>query len=278
MAPARTCLFGDHQDYLELPVITCAIDRHITLTAISNETDILRINKLDLNEIRDIPINHTTDTVEKGDHLLATLKVLRRYQCIPFEGYDVSIKGNIPINAGTSSSSAVIIAWIRFLLEAFGCNEPITPELVSRIAFEAEVLENEEPGGRMDQYSIGLGNIVYLETGSDTRFEVFNKKLKGLIVAESGIPKQSVAVLAELKGKAFAAIDKVKEKEPNFNIRNIRATDLPKYLDYLPTELQMYFKAAVLNHEITKQARSEFGKDDLDMEAIGKLMNNHHVI
>jgi len=30
-APARICLFGDHQDYLELPVIACAIDKYITV-------------------------------------------------------------------------------------------------------------------------------------------------------------------------------------------------------------------------------------------------------
>ena len=32
-APGRICLFGDHQDYLGLPVIACAIDRQVILTA-----------------------------------------------------------------------------------------------------------------------------------------------------------------------------------------------------------------------------------------------------
>lgn len=278
MAPARTCLFGDHQDYMKLPVITCAIDRHITLTAVSNTTEIFHIKKLDLDEKRDIPIAPDFDKIEKGDHFLSALELLEKYGCVPTEGYDISISGNIPINAGTSSSSAVVISWIRFLLEAFGSNVPITPELVSQIAYEAEVLEQDDPGGRMDQYSIGLGNILYLETDNNTGYEVFDKKLEGLIVGESGIPKQTVAVLGELKGKAFAAIDKVKEKDPNFEIGNIRTTDLPKYLAYLPTDLQVYLKAAVLNHEITQRARLEFKKEVLDMEAIGKLMNEHHTV
>ena len=36
LAPGRTCLFGDHQDYLGLPVIACAISRNIKLTATEN--------------------------------------------------------------------------------------------------------------------------------------------------------------------------------------------------------------------------------------------------
>ena len=38
-APGRVCLFGDHQDYLELPVIASAIDRFITIEAVENGND-----------------------------------------------------------------------------------------------------------------------------------------------------------------------------------------------------------------------------------------------
>ena len=34
-APARVCLFGDHQDYLNLPIIATTIDRTIEVSAIS---------------------------------------------------------------------------------------------------------------------------------------------------------------------------------------------------------------------------------------------------
>ena len=42
-APARICLFGDHQDYLGLPVIACAIDKFITLTATKNNSNVIRL-------------------------------------------------------------------------------------------------------------------------------------------------------------------------------------------------------------------------------------------
>ena len=33
-APGRVCLFGDHQDYLGLPIIATTIDKEITIKAI----------------------------------------------------------------------------------------------------------------------------------------------------------------------------------------------------------------------------------------------------
>ncbi|WP_241507176.1 mevalonate kinase family protein [Aquimarina sediminis] len=277
-APGRTCLFGDHQDYLGLPVIACAINRYITITAEANDGEELIIFKKDLDETRTININKKITTVDKGDHLLATLKILRTYNCIPDQGYNITITGNIPINAGTSSSSAVIIAWIRFLIAAYGCNQTVTKEFVSRIAYEAEVLFDGAPGGKMDQYSIGLGNILFLETGDFLNYETFGKPLHGLIVAESGIPKETTGVLKELKDKAILAINTVKEKSPDFDIQTATKEKMESYLLHVPDHLKIYLKAAILNHDITQKARVEFKKDSLDTQKIGILMNEHHYI
>jgi len=51
-APARVCLFGDHQDYLGLPVIAAAIDRFITLKANEITTQEFRIHFLDMGKKR----------------------------------------------------------------------------------------------------------------------------------------------------------------------------------------------------------------------------------
>lgn len=275
-APGRTCLFGDHQDYLGLPVIACAIDRHITLLAKRNTNNKLHIDTPDIGKYRVIDLASRMESVEKEDHLLAALKILEKYGCFPNRGYDISISGNIAINAGTSSSSAVIIAWIQFLLCAFGCDRPITKEFVSRIAYEAEVAYHGAPGGKMDQYSIGLGNIIFLETGDRVSYEMFNKELPGLIVAESGIPKETTGVLGELKENALLAINKVKERIPDFKIKEVSKKQLPLYANYVPDNLKVYFEAAVLNHDITQRALLEFRKPRLDLGRIGSLMNEHH--
>ena len=278
LAPGRTCLFGDHQDYLGLPIIACAIDRNIKLKAKENNSRILKINKPDINKKRQIDIDQKIDTIEKGDHLLFALKVLKNYGCIPDKGYDIEITGNLPINAGTSSSSALIISWINFLITAFGIDYEITGELISQLAYEAEVVAQEAPGGKMDHYSIGLGNILYLETGNDFSYEIINTPLEGLIIGESGIPKETVGLLSELKSKASLAIREVKNSLPHFEIKNAQKEELAKYMEYVSEELQPYLYAAIINHNITKNALIEFKKDLPDFKKIGQLMNEHHDI
>lgn len=275
-APGRICLFGDHQDYLGLPVIACAIDRHITLVAKRNTQKKLSIDMPNVGQHRNIDLEGGTGIVEKGDHLLAALRILEGYGCIPETGYDIVITGNIAINAGTSSSSALVVAWTHFLLAAFGCDRPITKEFIAGISYRAEVEFHGSPGGKMDQYSVGLGNIIYLETGEDVVYEIFENGLPGLIVAESGIPKATTGVLGELKEKALLAINKVREKVPGFHLKNVPMQDFPIYLNYVPDPLKVYLEAALLNHEITQRALVEFKRPQWDTERIGSLINEHH--
>ncbi len=278
LAPGRTCLFGDHQDYLGLPIIACAIDRHIRLVANKNDHRIFDIKKPDIQKERIIHIDDEIHEIEKGDHLLAALKVLKRYGCIPNQGYDITISGDLPINAGTSSSSALVISWIQFLAKAFGPEELLEAETISQLAYEAEVVEQKSPGGKMDQYSIGLGNIIYLETGEELSYEVIHQPLPGLIIGESGIPKPTLGVLKDLREKAWAAIHYLQKTDKAFDIKAVEKEELSKYLSQLPEEIAPYFYAAVSNHDITKRAMTEFRKPDPNLEHIGSLINEHHQI
>ena len=109
-APGRVCLFGDHQDYLELPVIACAIDRMMEIYAEENGKDHLEINMPDINQKRIIPLQEDFNEIERGDFLKIALKVLQKRNIVPNKGYSLTISSKIPINAGLSSSSALTIS------------------------------------------------------------------------------------------------------------------------------------------------------------------------
>lgn len=284
-APGRICLFGDHQDYLGLPIIACAIDRFITIEGEKNDKNKFVISMPDTGEELLLDLDYATAIVEKGAHLKAALKVLRtclpdrqEYDCIATQGYTLKITGDIPINAGLSSSSALVVAWVQWLLQTFGISKEITPELIGQIAYEAEVVEQNSPGGKMDQYTSAIGGIIYLETGENTRVEKIGTQIEGLIIAPSGVPKNTIGLLGDLKGNALKAIAIVKKNVPAFNLEKATLKDFKSYKNLLPADLQDYFYAAIKNHLITQKALTEFKKESPDLKSIGNLMNAHHAV
>ncbi|SFW65428.1 galactokinase [Sinomicrobium oceani] len=278
IAPGRVCLFGDHQDYLGLPVIACAINRFVKLRAVPNDRGVFHLNLKDLGEERTINLDVSTEKLQYRDYLLSSLRVLHRYGCVPDRGYDIEIRGDVPMNAGISSSTAVVVAWINFLASTFGINQPLTPELLSRIAYEAEVTEHGEPGGKMDQYSIGVGNIVHIETGKHFSCNIIGHALDGLIVAESGVPKETIGTLSRLKNNALDAVAHIRTKYPDFILAHTAPEDIEKYLHALPEALHPFFEAAIKNHACTRQALEILKHKTPDMKRLGGLMNEHHAI
>jgi galactokinase len=276
IAPGRTCLFGDHQDYLGLPIIACAINRHITLKALENNSTHFNIDLPNIHKKRTFSIHDKGLNLKKEDFFIAALRVLKRYNCIPNAGFDITITGTIPINSGTSSSSALVVSWVHFLLKAFGPKELLTAESISQVAYESEVVEFNNPGGKMDQFSIGLGNIIYLETGNNFSYQVLQAPLSGLIMAESGVPKETLGLLKRLKENSWKAINEVEKHLKGFKIEEAKVENLEIYLSFLTDDLKPYLEAAIGNFDVTKKALLEFKKEKLNLTKIGDLMNRHH--
>lgn len=251
----------------------------MTFEAKKNNSDCFEILMPDINKKRSIPLAESLRIAETPtDFFLAGLNVAKRYGCIPSEGFTMTITSDIPINAGVSSSSALVVGWIHFLLKAFGASEEITPEFIAQLAYEAEVVEHNSPGGKMDQYTIALGNTIFLETGESTNFQNLGNTLDGLILAESGIGKETIGTLKNTRELAEKVIGQVKEFDSTFEIQMATVSDITKYVDVLEKELPPYFEAAIENHQITKQALSEWQQANPNPKVLGELMTKHHSI
>lgn len=284
-APGRICLFGDHQDYLELPIIACAINRYITIQGTPNNTDTFVINMPDLGKEERIRFREpaslagSSDLIPaKGAHLKTALYVVQQYGCIPTKGYDITIQGNIPINAGLSSSSAMVVAWIQWLFTTYGCDHPITPEFIGKIAYEAEVVAQKAPGGKMDQYTSAIGDTIYLETNASSNYRKIACALEGLIVGESGVAKNTVGVLGDIKGKSLEAIAFIEKTTPSFDLTTATLEDYNAYKAILPDALHPFFYAAIQNHLITQEAFFALSETKIDYKHIGNLLNAHHAV
>lgn len=275
-APGRVCLFGDHQDYLELPVIACAIDRMMEIYAKENGKDHFEINMPDINQKRIISLQQDFNEIKRGDFLKIALKVLQKRNIVPNKGYHLTISSKIPINAGLSSSSALTISWIQFLIAAFS-ERSTSPKELALLAYETEVIESGSSGGKMDQFTIAIGDTIFLDTNTD-QVQKFNDLKLDLVVGVSGLSKDTFGTLSHLKSNAWKAINQVRAQTPDFDIAHSSIDDLNKNLRCVETSLKPYFYAAVSNYVITQKALKSLNHKPINPHVLGELMNEHHLI
>ena len=205
-APGRITLFGEHQDYLGLPVIPAAIDLRIQITGQIAEGDEYSILLDDLGHIETFSPTKL-DNLPKRAYLQSSVKTLQQEGIIPSNRVvNAQISSDIPIQAGLSSSSALTVCWIKFLTELF--NHPLEPMEITQLAFKAEVLEFNEPGGMMDQMVISHGFVNY-EEFDPIRCTRLLESMPGLLIGDSQEKKDTLTTLATLRGGVNDALQEI---------------------------------------------------------------------
>jgi len=273
-APGRICLFGEHQDYLGLPVITAAINLRISITGIKRNDQKFILNLPDIGSQEEIDLAQPIQYQKERDYFRSSLNVLLRQNVtFPF-GYTCTVRGNIPINSGTSSSSALVIAWIKFLLTIVSDKRQNDAYEIARLAHQAEVLEFNEPGGMMDHFASSFGSTLYI----DFRFkggkqEPLPTKLGHFILGDSRQPKDTKSILTRVKFGTLAALKILSKKEPGLNIQTISLDALEKYKRLLPPEQSELLKGNIINRELTQLAKKLFQQANFDHQKLGELLN-----
>ncbi len=276
-APARICFFGDHQDYLGLPVIAGTINRYIHLEAKKNDQSKYVIQLLDLDKVIEINLTQYLNNIQPEDYYRSSMAVLTQEGAQFSQGYTIQISGTIPLNAGVSSSSALVVAWLRFLIQAQEASWQVTDAHIGEWAYQAEVQFFNQPGGLMDQYTIAQGGLIYIDTQNGTTTPL-TPSMGSLILAESGIAKQTLSVLQNARNFAQNAIEEVKSNVPQFDLHKANELDYEKYLSFVSNSYQPYWYAAIYNHLITHQAKKLLALSTPDLEKVGALMNAHQKI
>ena len=276
-APGRICFFGDHQDYLGLPVIAATIDRYIYIEATPKEEKSLTIELLDLNEQETIYLDEGLNNLAPRDYFRSAIRVLLKVGIKVEQGYHIKMRGDIPIEAGLSSSSAMVVAWVRFLLKAARPHHTFTNKQIAQWSYAAEVLEFKEPGGLMDQYTIALGGMVFLNTVTGN-YQRLSAPWESIIIGNSGIKKSTLSVLSQAKNNALEALEVVKVHHPDFQLEKAEQATYSQTQDLLPSALKPFWYAAIHNHLITQMAQSLLYQSITDMNKLGQLINAHQMI
>ena len=277
-APGRICLFGEHQDYLHLPVIPCAISLRISIEGKRRDDLNIHLDLPDIGDRKSFSIEKEVPYFEERDYFRSAINILQRDQLTFESGFDCTVQGNIPINSGTSSSSALVVAWIGFLARMSDQKVELTPEKIAEYAHRAEVLEFSEPGGMMDHYSSAIGGVGFLNFLPRITFESIEADLKTFVLGDSGEPKDTKSILARVKNCVIDISESLTRKYADFSLHALQLEELPKFAAELSKDKRELLEGTARNYRITKEAKSVLKNHPLDHRKMGHLLNEHQRI
>jgi len=151
-APGRVNLMGDHIDYSGLSVLPMALQRHVSVLYRERDDAAVRIATTEKGYAeRGFKLARTIKPYKSGDWgnyaKAAAQGLVGRFDIR--RGFDAVVRSDIPVAAGLSSSSALVVAFALALLHANDHEEVERLELAEMLA-EAEHYVGTRGGG-MDQ-------------------------------------------------------------------------------------------------------------------------------
>ncbi|TAE30876.1 MAG: GHMP kinase [Cytophagales bacterium] len=279
--PGRICLFGEHQDYLGLPVIAAAISRQINIEATRTTNPEVRLHLPDLQSeerfsVAQFPLTYA----HKRDYFRSAMNVLWREGLRFSGGIEGRIWSTIPINAGTSSSSALIVTWLNLLSQLADEPRTFTPAQLAEFGYVAEVLEFGEPGGMMDHYSTAIGGVIYLESQPQIRVEPFaiggsGLQLGAFVLGDSGEPKDTIGILRHVKYGMLDAMAKMKAHHPNFAFETLPADAITDYDHLLTPDERALVRGNLSDRDVLREALAMFRSGTIDHDRLGQLLTIH---
>lgn len=273
--PGRICLFGEHQDYLGLPVIAAAISRRVNITGHNLNDSKAIIHLPDIRQKLAFDIYPEMPYAYKRDYFRSALNILQREGYTFKNGIECTVLSTIPINSGTSSSSALLANWIHFLSKMADIPKILSPEEIAEIAYRAEVVEFKEAGGMMDHYSTACGNVIYLQSVPKIRVEHLRPKLGTFVLGDSQEPKDTVGLIRRVKGGVLRAVEKIKNEFQAFSLSSVNSNNLADFKDFLTFEEQELISGNIDNHRILNDALSLLKSENFDDSKLGELLNEH---
>ena len=272
--PGRICLFGEHQDYLGLPVIAAAISKRIQIKGQFRADQEVHFTLSDVDKTESFLLEFPLKYSKERDYFKSVCNVLQRKGHIINRGLELEVRGNIPINSGTSSSSALLVSWVKFLNDIFGLG--YSQKEIGEITYEAEVLEFSEPGGMMDQYSTAVGNVIYLGSRPEISIKTYARDLGTFVLGDSLEPKDTLAILSRGKYGTLGGVEKIQKINPDFDLSKTDLTELKIYQSDITEDEWILIAANIDDRDILLEAKAMFEEEtEWSDTRLGALLNRH---
>ena len=274
-APGRVCLFGEHQDYLGLPVVPCAISLRIQIDARPRNDRTVHMDMPDVAASEEFSLEGPLVYVRERDYIRSAVNVMRREGFTFGRGFDCTVRGSIPINAGTSSSSALVVSWITLLAAMSDQAAALSPGDCARLAHSAEVLEFREPGGMMDHCAAAYGGVTAIDFSPAFAVQPLDVDLGTFVLGDSGEPKDTKGILGRVKAGVLDAVKFLRERNPRFSLFSAHAGSIRGSGTGLSAAQEELLEGTLRNREITREARDVLGRSPVDRRRLGRLLTAH---
>ena len=272
--PGRICLFGEHSDYLGLPIIAMAISLRAKIIGKKRTDNQIIIHKPDLNETEAFSLEDLSYTKPR-DYFKSCIKICQNEGLAFSSGFECEVSSQIPIRAGASSSSAINVSWIHFLSKMADNPVEWPQEKIGRLTYQAESTEFNEPGGMMDQYTTAKGRIIHLESEPNISIQSLNPELGSFVLGDSEQPKDTMGILKRLNDSRTEILNTLRIKNPTVNIHTM---DSDTNLADLNSEQRKMYQGTVRNRNLLREALVELERNEPNTQLVGTLLTEVHTV
>ena len=277
-SPGRINIIGEHTDYNNGFVLPAAIDKKVIVGIRKREDDLIVLYAEAFAEKKEVKIPEMKPQGDWADYMLGVVAQLIKKDYV-IGGFEILLKGDIPIGAGLSSSAAVECATIFALNELFhfGLEKM---EMVQM----AQMAEHEYAGvkcGIMDQFASMFGkkdHLIKLDCRSleyeyipfqnqDFVLVLFNSNVKhALVDSEYNIRRNQCNEGVEMIRKYHPQINSLRDADTEMVEKYIRPQDelIYRRCHYVVSEnIRLLQLCEALNHN--------------NLDNCGKLMHETHL-
>ena len=194
---------GDKVDLLQKPVIGMAIDLMMRIDYEERQDNIIEFYSHNTKELTSFKLGNTPP---KDIDLSYWSVLYERLKKHIEKGFNMKVSSDIPIGAGLSTSAAVSIGFVKIINQVYKLN--FSSDDIAELAYLGENHDLGIQCGRLDQYTIAHGGLVFINTDYENPgVEYLPIKNMPIVVGDSMEERKASSILNRVKKQ-------IKEKDP----------------------------------------------------------------
>ena len=277
-APGRVNLIGEHTDYNDGFVLPAAIDRNIVYAGRRRSDRRVRVCSVDFDASAEFDLDDIQkDSQNTWSNFLRGVSKFLEADSHRLTGADIAFGGDVPREAGLSSSAAVEVGATAFWNRLLGLN--LDPVYILKLARRAENEFVGVPCGIMDQFISALGrrdHALFLDCRDLAYRHVPLRSDVKIVVCNSGVKRALAQSEYEVRLKQCrAAVAHLAATGRSVkSLRDVQQSDLETARSTMDGLLWRRAHHVVSeNQRVLEAVRALEGGE---LERFGELMNASH--